>query len=39
MYRLAWLIAGCVAAYIASGYVEGLMDDESDTEESKGGAS
>jgi hypothetical protein len=39
MYRLAWFIAGCVAAYIASGYVEGLLDDEGDTEDCKDGAS
>jgi hypothetical protein len=39
MYRLAWFLAGCVAAYIASGYVEGLMADENDAEDSKGGAS
>ena len=25
--RLLWFIAGAVAGYIASGYVEGLMDD------------
>jgi hypothetical protein len=24
MYRLAWIIAGCVAAYIGTGYIAGL---------------
>jgi hypothetical protein len=24
MYRLAWIIAGCVAAYIGSGYIAGF---------------
>ena len=28
MFRVAWLLAGAVIGYIASGYVEGLMDDE-----------
>jgi len=27
MFRLVWFIVGAVAGYIASGYVEGLMDD------------
>jgi hypothetical protein len=24
MYRLAWIIVGCVTAYIASGYIAGV---------------
>jgi hypothetical protein len=31
MYRLAWFIAGCVVSYIASGYIEGLMDEGNDS--------
>jgi hypothetical protein len=27
MFRLAWFVAGAIFGYIASGYVEGLMDD------------
>jgi hypothetical protein len=36
MYRLAWFIAGCVAAYIASGYVEGLTEETDADKEEKG---
>jgi hypothetical protein len=38
MSKLAYFLGGS-AAYIASGYGQGLMDDESDPEDSKGGAS
>jgi hypothetical protein len=35
MYRLAWFIAGCIAAYIASGYVEGFLRTDADAESGK----
>jgi hypothetical protein len=38
MYRLVWFLAGCVVSYIASGYVEGLTDDNSQSEKNKEGA-
>jgi hypothetical protein len=27
MYRLAWIIVGCVTAHIASGYIAGFKSD------------
>jgi hypothetical protein len=33
MYRLAWFLAGAVFSYIASGYVEGWLEDEENKED------
>jgi hypothetical protein len=30
MYRLVWFVAGAVVSYIASGYVEGLLEEDED---------
>ncbi|WP_156908139.1 hypothetical protein [Desulfovibrio cuneatus] len=32
MHKLLWFLAGAVASYIASGYVEGLVEDDSKEE-------
>ena len=34
MFRLALFIAGCVAGYVASGYVDGLLEDTEETHSS-----
>lgn len=28
MYRFVWFVAGCVFSYLASGYIEGLLDED-----------
>ncbi len=34
MFRLALFIAGCVAGYVASGYVDGLLEETEETDSS-----
>lgn len=37
MPRVLWIVAGCLVAYVASGYVQGLFSDENDNAQSEKG--
>ena len=38
MHRIFWIVAACVAAYVASGYAQGLLGTEKPQTEPKGAA-
>lgn len=35
MYRIALFLAGCVVGYVASGYVEGLLEEDDEQQPSR----
>lgn len=34
MFRIALFVAGCIAGYVASGYLDGLLDEEEGSQSS-----
>jgi len=34
MFRIALFVAGCIAGYVASGYLDGLLEEEDESQAS-----